>query len=108
MIVNSLKNSANGGAPVIATAPASHKKPSVGSRFEQMTDAADALRAVGSHDDARAEKHRGFVQRVIEHVVQCARNAERPAEAKPERDDSHVLDARIGHEALDPRLADDE
>ena len=35
MIVNSLKNSANGGAPVMATAPASHKTPSVGSRFSR-------------------------------------------------------------------------
>ena len=55
----------------------------------------------GSHDDARAEKHRGFVQRVIEHVVERARDSERPAEAEAERDDPHVLDARIGHEALD-------
>ena len=68
----------------------------------------DAFGPVGPHDAAGAEKHQRLVQRVIEHVVERAGDAERAAEAEAERDDAHVLDAGIGHQPLDARLADDE
>ena len=41
-------------------------------------------------------------------MVERARDAERTAEAEAERDHAHVLDARIGHQALDPTLSNDE
>ena len=49
MIVNSLRNNPNGGAPVMATAPASHKAPSY---RKALADEANASRCVWSRRPA--------------------------------------------------------
>ena len=45
---------------------------------------------------------------MVEHVVQSAGHPEQAAETKAERDDTHVFDAGISHQPLDPRLSNDE
>ena len=73
-----------------------------------QADSADVLGLVAAHHAAGAEEHQRLVQRMVEHVIERAGQAERTAEADAERDHAHVLDAGIGHQALDAFLAHDE
>ncbi len=60
------------------------------------------------HHVASAEKHQRFGQRVVEHVIERADHAQRPAEAEAQRDHAHMLHTRIRRQPFDDGLAADE
>ena len=59
------------------------------------------LRALGLGDVADGEENRRFGQAVHGHLQQPGEIAERARHAEGEHDDAHVLDRRIGEQALD-------
>ena len=78
---------------MIAAAPASHRDSLHGIRTPNVANPGNFLGAETAHHIAGAEEHQRFIQRVIEHVIERAGDAEQAAETDAKRDDAHVLDA---------------
>ncbi len=68
-------------------------------------DGSRGLRVIRAEDGPRDEEERPLRQGVVQRVKQPS---ERRARSGGDREDSHVLDARIGEKALEVRLLEDE
>ena len=105
-MASSLKKVPNGGEPVMASKPITHKAPVTG-RTRSVPRVQGGLCAEMGQRVAGGEKQHGLGDGVI-HGVQHAAEPGNAADADPKDEDAHVLDAGIGQQPLEIHLPDHE
>ena len=102
-ISTSLTKRGDGGSPASAPSETPSEAPSAGSVLPMPPTAVAGGAWVVAEERRRCIEAERLRERVADDVDRDAGECERAAEADPERDHAHVLEARVGEQAL-PRL----